>query len=361
MSQLDFGNLSSPLSGTALVDTYLEPWRDALHSLHSGSSRPSYATAGMIWLDTSTTPWILKQFDGTDDIALMEVNISTNEVNYTGNITAATGMQILIDDSVTAAGGGLPLAFDGDDDTGFYRPSANVAAAVAGGSEIFRWSGIGALFGGTYSPNYALAVHAPSTTVFGITNNTTGTTGSDGGAIVMANNVMRVQNQEADELQFWTSNVDRGGFAANGDFNVNDAFLARVTASGNNIVKGTTFVMSFCPTSTQQNTSTNYYNGASQSTDGSLNNAPMPCAAELIGMHSHANSGPTPGNATVYPVKNNVVISGQSINFTSGSETKSVLGTPTSFSAADRVGVRVDTAASAAASWYHTHLLFRAT
>jgi hypothetical protein len=78
LSQYNFGNLSSPLSGTALVDTHLEPWRDALHTMHSGSSRPSYAAAGIMWLDTTTTPWVVKVFDGADDISMGTVNATTN-------------------------------------------------------------------------------------------------------------------------------------------------------------------------------------------------------------------------------------------------------------------------------------------
>lgn len=78
MSQSDFGNLSSPLTGADFIDNKLEPWRDALHSSHSGSSRPSYAAAGMLWLDTTTTPWVIKLFDGSDDIPLFNVNSSTN-------------------------------------------------------------------------------------------------------------------------------------------------------------------------------------------------------------------------------------------------------------------------------------------
>lgn len=78
MSQYDFGNLESPVSGTTLINTHLEPWRNALHSNHSGSSRPAYAAAGMIWVDTSGTPWTVNIFDGTDDIAIGTVNATTN-------------------------------------------------------------------------------------------------------------------------------------------------------------------------------------------------------------------------------------------------------------------------------------------
>ena len=78
MSQSDFANLSSPTSGQDLIDTVLEPWRDALHTMHSGSSRPSYAVAGMQWLDTTGTPWLMKMYDGADDITLGSINPTTN-------------------------------------------------------------------------------------------------------------------------------------------------------------------------------------------------------------------------------------------------------------------------------------------
>lgn len=78
MSQYDPGDLESPVSGTAFVNTHFEPTIDAINTCHSGASRPTYAQAGMIWLDNTTTPWILKIFDGTDDITIGTVNSTTN-------------------------------------------------------------------------------------------------------------------------------------------------------------------------------------------------------------------------------------------------------------------------------------------
>jgi hypothetical protein len=92
VSQSDFGNLSSPLPGSTFINTHLEPFRDALHTMHSGTSRPSYAVAGLMWLDTTTTPWVVKIFDGSDDIAVGTVNASTNVFTpslASGSITAA--------------------------------------------------------------------------------------------------------------------------------------------------------------------------------------------------------------------------------------------------------------------------------
>lgn len=85
MSQFDFGDLSSPLSGTAFIDNNLEPWRDALNSLHSGDTRPSYATAGTMWIDNTTNPWVLNVFDGTDDVSLGSINTSSNVFTPSGS------------------------------------------------------------------------------------------------------------------------------------------------------------------------------------------------------------------------------------------------------------------------------------
>lgn len=93
MSQYDFGNLSSPLNGADFFDNKLEPWRNALHTNHSGSSRPSYAVAGMQWLDTTTNPWAVKWFTGSADIIMGRLNTSLNifvPANGTLNNVAAT-------------------------------------------------------------------------------------------------------------------------------------------------------------------------------------------------------------------------------------------------------------------------------
>ena len=61
--------------------------KTALMNHHKGSTVPSYAAAGMIWLDDAATPWLLKVYDGTDWITLGEVNATTNTFNsYTGTL-----------------------------------------------------------------------------------------------------------------------------------------------------------------------------------------------------------------------------------------------------------------------------------
>ncbi len=78
MSQFDFGNLESPLPGTTLINSNIEPWRDALHSLHSGDERPSYAVAGMMWIDNTNANWDLNVFDGSEDIKIGTIDTTNN-------------------------------------------------------------------------------------------------------------------------------------------------------------------------------------------------------------------------------------------------------------------------------------------
>lgn len=87
MAQFDFGNLESPLSGADFINNNLEPWRDALHSLHMGALRPSYVQPGMMWIDNTTTPWRLKVFQGSTDILLGFLDVS-------GNLYIISGSQI---------------------------------------------------------------------------------------------------------------------------------------------------------------------------------------------------------------------------------------------------------------------------
>lgn len=100
MSQFDFGDLSSPLSGAQLINDNLEPWRDALNSLHSGAARPSYATPGLMWLDNSTTPWSLKMFQGSSDIILGSLDSTT--LNFTPSAVDGATVTGLLASNVSA-------------------------------------------------------------------------------------------------------------------------------------------------------------------------------------------------------------------------------------------------------------------
>jgi hypothetical protein len=105
MSQADIGNISAGQTGPDFFDNKLEPWRNALHSGHSGTSRPSYVLAGMTWIDTTTNPWIEKLFDGTDDITKGTIDITTNTYTSAGSGAPYTAPTTTVGASITLAEG----------------------------------------------------------------------------------------------------------------------------------------------------------------------------------------------------------------------------------------------------------------
>ena len=77
----DIANQSFPAFRTDLNNVL-----GAINSSNSGSSRPSSAVAGTIWLDTSgaATSQLLKFYDGAADITLATVNFTANTVEFAG-------------------------------------------------------------------------------------------------------------------------------------------------------------------------------------------------------------------------------------------------------------------------------------
>jgi len=75
--------------------------KQALLNHHKGSTAPTYAEAGMIWLDDTATPWVMKMHDGTDWISIGNVNATTNEfapfINATALATTSTTTEGLIE------------------------------------------------------------------------------------------------------------------------------------------------------------------------------------------------------------------------------------------------------------------------
>ena len=111
----------------------------AIQTNHSGTSRPTGAVAGQIWLDTTnaTNP-TLKFFDGTDDISLATIDYSANTVNWldstvsiTGLATTATSTVLTLQDTNIEVSGGATqggeVRFKEDSDTG-----SNYVALKAG-------------------------------------------------------------------------------------------------------------------------------------------------------------------------------------------------------------------------------------
>ena len=79
---------------------------EAVNTSNSGTSRPSSAVAGTVWLDTTsaTTP-TLKFYDGADDISLATLDYTANTVNWLDS-TVATD---LVNDTTPQLGGSLDV------------------------------------------------------------------------------------------------------------------------------------------------------------------------------------------------------------------------------------------------------------
>jgi len=104
----------------------------AFNTNHSGSSRPSSAVAGTFWLDsTSATAPILKHYDGSDDIAVMTFNYSSNTVTMDSDTLKAD-----VADNLTA-GYSTTVHDAGTKTTGTFTPdqdNGNIQKAVNGGA-----------------------------------------------------------------------------------------------------------------------------------------------------------------------------------------------------------------------------------
>ena len=80
MTQSDFGTIVASTKTGAALATDLNNWRDALHSGHRGSTAPSYAVQGLIWLDDAAgvTSVLVKRYDGADWITEGVINETAN-------------------------------------------------------------------------------------------------------------------------------------------------------------------------------------------------------------------------------------------------------------------------------------------
>ncbi len=85
MSQSDFGDLIATNPDGPALGQFLNLFRDALNSGHSGSARPTYAVAGMIWVkDVSPTRRDVLIYDGTEDVLVVALNPTTHAVLEVG-------------------------------------------------------------------------------------------------------------------------------------------------------------------------------------------------------------------------------------------------------------------------------------
>jgi len=115
----------------------LNDFLSAVKTTHSGTSRPSGAAAGTIWLDTtSATSPTLKYYDGADDISLATIDHTANTVNWldstvsiTGLTTTATGTVLTLSDSASTST--VNLILDNQKEVRFRETTANGTNYVA--------------------------------------------------------------------------------------------------------------------------------------------------------------------------------------------------------------------------------------
>lgn len=86
MSQVSDVSLANQAFGTFRSE--LNNILSALNSAHIGSSAPSSVAQGTLWIDSGTSGFLkLMMNDGTDNIELLQVNISTNAITSTMSVT----------------------------------------------------------------------------------------------------------------------------------------------------------------------------------------------------------------------------------------------------------------------------------
>ena len=106
----------------------------AIFTTHSGTSLPSGASAGTIWLDTTsaTTP-TLKYYDGTDNISLATIDHVGNTVNWLDSTVSITGI------STTATGTVLTLTDTSISSTQDIRLPTAKSIADDSGNEYIKF------------------------------------------------------------------------------------------------------------------------------------------------------------------------------------------------------------------------------
>ena len=122
----DIANQSFPSFRTDLNNVL-----EAINTSNSGTSRPSGAVAGTIWLDTTsaTTP-TLKYYDGADDISLATLDHTANTVNWLDSSVVAD----LVNDTSPQLGGDLDLNSSDITGTGNVNITGTVTATTINGT-----------------------------------------------------------------------------------------------------------------------------------------------------------------------------------------------------------------------------------
>jgi hypothetical protein len=191
------------------VRTDLNNALSAIQTTNSGTSRPTGAVAGQLWLDTTsaTTP-TLKYYDGADDISLATIDHTANTVNWldstvsiTGLSTTATGTVLTLSDTVNTTT--VNLIIDNQKEIRFRETTAN----------------------GT---NY-VALKAPASVSSDLTFTLPATDGTTGQAIITnGSGVLSFTTLSADGTADWDTTVKTSGFTAT----ANKGYFCNTTSAG---------------------------------------------------------------------------------------------------------------------------------
>lgn len=138
MTQSDLKLEHAGVSGPAFAGDAQEAVRAAA-TCQFGPTEPPTLLSGLVWIDSSATPWIVKVRNGANDawIELFRIDDTDDTLTIALKLLTMAGQILGFGGTVGAPG----YAFSGDADTGVYRPGANEIAIVAGGSEILRIAG----------------------------------------------------------------------------------------------------------------------------------------------------------------------------------------------------------------------------
>ncbi|TCT42793.1 hypothetical protein [Martelella mediterranea] len=95
MTQYENVTIDPTVTNGSQLAANINSWRKAALTLHSGVERPSYASAGTMWISTASSPWKLCVYDGTDDVVIGELKpdshdfVSAGGTEYTNDLMAS--------------------------------------------------------------------------------------------------------------------------------------------------------------------------------------------------------------------------------------------------------------------------------
>lgn len=145
--------------------------------VHVGNSAPNSSPAaggstgnavGEQWLDTSNSGYVFKIWDGTAWRSETGEFVDVTGDTMTGNLTISGADLVMQNGEIIAASGTAAapsITFDGDLDTGFYKPAADKLGISTGGTSRVIIDDSGNVGIGTSSPSHELDIASTSPTI----------------------------------------------------------------------------------------------------------------------------------------------------------------------------------------------------